>query len=62
MEDILYEIDPNGIITANGVILIMEESNPAYQLYVEFLVNGGTVIETQVITPFTPSEFINLKG
>ena len=55
MEDI-YTIDNNGQIMCNGVVVVMEENDPTYIAYVQFLENGGTVEqldEPEVIEEFT---------
>jgi hypothetical protein len=55
-------IDPFGIVTINGQVLVMEESNSDYQKYLLFLQSGGTVQETQIIAPYIPPPAINMKG
>lgn len=45
-----YTINKQGTIAVNGERLIMEDSNPAYQEYVKFLAEGGTVKETKDLT------------
>lgn len=48
--DILYYINPNGIITKNGVAIPMREGHTLHNEYVNYLRNGGTVGETQDLT------------
>jgi hypothetical protein len=54
MED-TYTIDNNGQIMNNGVVVVMEENDPTYIAYVQFLDNGGTV--TQINEPIITEEF-----
>jgi hypothetical protein len=58
----LFEIDPRGIVTMNGAILVMQETNADYQKYVLFLEQGGTVLPTETLAPFVPEPAINMKG
>lgn len=50
MGEILYYINPNGIITRNGVVIPMRENHPLHNEYVQYLRGGGTVGETQELT------------
>ena len=54
MED-NYTIDNNGQIMCNGVVVVMEENDPTYIAYVQFLENGGTII--QLDEPIIVEEF-----
>jgi len=48
--DILYYINPNGIITRNGVAIPMKEGHTLHNEYVQYLRSGGTVGETEDLT------------
>jgi hypothetical protein len=54
MED-NYTINNNGQIMKNGVVVVMEENDPTYIAYVQFLESGGTV--TQLDEPVIVEEF-----
>lgn len=54
MED-NYTIDNNGQIMCNGVVVVMEQNDPTYIAYVQFLENGGTI--TQLDEPIIVAEF-----
>lgn len=50
-----YTINNDGQIMCDGVLVIMEENDPTYIAYVQFLENGGTV--TQLDEPIINEEF-----
>jgi hypothetical protein len=58
----LFEIDPRGIITINGEVIVMEETDANYKKYLLFLQNNGTVVSTETLAPFTPEPATNMKG
>ncbi len=60
MEDI-YTIDHNGQIVLNDTtVVVMQENDPTYIAYVQFLENGGTV--TQLDEPEIIEEFTGIRS
>ena len=57
-----YLIDNNGVITYNGIIIPMNESNPLYIEYIKFLEKGGTVEDIVTINSNTIREVFNFKS
>ena len=55
-----YTIDNTGKIMCNDVVVIMEENDPTYISYLEFLSNGGTV--NQINEPIVIEEFTGVKS
>lgn len=48
--EVLYFINPNGIITRNGVVIPMKEGHTLHNEYVQYLRDGGGVGETEELT------------
>lgn len=60
MED-TYTIDHNGQIVLNDTtVVVMQENDPTYIAYLNFLENGGTV--TQKVEPDDIQEFTGIRS